>query len=269
MREHTKQWRKSLLSVGKARIPVYEVNSHAGGHPIIVCLGWLERPETFAQNARCLGIEGKQVIAADTMQSGTIKKKDVEERKEAILETLLDAKKIKRCDIVAHSEGALFALRAVVRQPHRFATVVLVNPAGCIGKDSALRLAFRYIREIFLHSGALWREARGKEPFYPEQFEEGKVHILSGIATFFSYPLETIRSVRAIVKADIRGELEEAHRRGVRVIIIHGVEDRVFPHAAMHEYVGDALLVETGGSHVWYLLEPARYAKLVLQALKQ
>ena len=81
---------------------------------------------------------------------------------------------------------------------------------------------------------------------------------------------QTLAEARAIVQADICDLLVDLRRRGTRIAIIHGADDRLFPIEKMRAHVHAGMLDGfycVAGGHQQLLLEPSLHARVSNDAL--
>lgn len=81
---------------------------------------------------------------------------------------------------------------------------------------------------------------------------------------------QTLKEARAIVQADIGEMLVDLRRRGTRIAIIQGADDRLFPIQKMQAHVHTGMVdgfYSVAGGHQQILLEPSRHARLANHAL--
>ena len=81
---------------------------------------------------------------------------------------------------------------------------------------------------------------------------------------------QTFAEARAIAQADIRDMLVDLRRRGTRIAVIHGADDRLFRIEKIQAHV-DTGMVDgfycVAGGHQQILLEPTNHARLANNAL--
>ncbi len=263
-----KQWANpEKLRIGEKDIEVYDIapENKKTDVPVIIGLGWTATPESYKGNIKTYVERGRRVIAPNTPWGIETEQKEnypsAELRKMSALIKVLEEKNVEKVDAVAHSEGAIFAVMAAYFYPERFRNLVLIDPAGMIGKDSLRRLMVGFagdaVRQII---GDLKKEKTGEEGADP----------LGGIKVAAENPLQAIKSVFAIANADIRKMLEEIHSKGIGISIIHGVEDRAFPMKKIQKAVNPKHVdgfYSVKGLHGAYMFEPKLYTPAVDRAL--
>lgn len=281
--EFEKQWgAHARLRACAGKLAIYDAAPAVmkDSLPVVLCAGWMERPRMIRPRARALFARSRRVLTLDTARSGGMSVPpylrkfqsrfgQVELRKACALLALLEEKHIPRADLIAHSEGALFALAAALARPEKFRTLILVNPAGLVGEDGAFALTARFLRELSMRGRSLALAAEGKEPVNLAALRLGAADILGAVGTFLAHPLGALASVRSIARADLRGLVREARGKGLRVGIVHSTADQIFPDPRMHDALAGEVdeFIEPKGSHVWYMVEPERYGDLMDEIL--
>jgi len=244
--------------------------------PTIIGLGWSETPEAQKANIRTLVGKGVRVIAPDTPHGVEAEPMEnyptIELRKMAALIETLEARGVEKADIVAHSEGAIFSVMAAYMYPEKVRNLVLVNPAGMIGKDSLPRLAVGFSSDVVHH---IINGLRGNAPKKEQESSARTLDMLGAVKEVLKNPviqdpLSAIRSIFAIANADIRDMLVAIKKSGIGISVIHSGDDRAFPMDKMQEAIGIEHLdgfYATKGDHAFRLSDP-RHALLVYEALR-
>jgi pimeloyl-ACP methyl ester carboxylesterase len=115
--------------------------------PVVLAPGWSENRKVLQACAAELYAAGRPVIALDhPRRGGTVEPKEEypidELRKALTIREIIKQEGIEKVDILAHSEGAINGAMAASLEPETVRNMVLVNPAGLIGKDTLPRLAY-------------------------------------------------------------------------------------------------------------------------------
>ena len=212
------------LDLPGGRVPVLDVSpEHAKTEvPTMIapCRG--VRPDVYRYNIEVLVGAGRRVVAVDaihgvdTQEEGD--KPHIEQRKAAAMLQTLQAKGIDRTDVLAHSEGGLYAVMAAVQEPARFRNLVLVNPAGIIGRDSPWRLGKGFIEDSKVEA-ARRAHKTDRDATDPKQF----------LKDILAKPGRAFQEALAISQSDIRDMLRYLKEKGIGVSIIHAADDRGFP----------------------------------------
>src|SRR3989344_3196084 len=257
------------MRVGAKNIDIYDVTPEnpKTDVPTIIGLGWSLRPDDLKGTIQSLYELNRRVICPDTPHGIDVESKEgypqIELRKVAALVRTLDERKVSKADIVANSEGGIFAVLAAYFYPERFRNLVLVNPAGMIGKDNFARLNVGFSADVVGH---VIEDMREKRP------SEQRLDILSSLKTVSGSPLQATKSALAMADSDLRDMLKEIRKRGVGIEIIYSVGDQIFPPERIMETIGiehtDALR-PVAGRHNTFYLNPEPYAEVIDEALDE
>lgn len=232
--------------------------------PIIIATGWGEEAQLFKQAMQEIYNRGRRVIffgnPRDTGVIGyaayTILFPEVEIQKAESLLELLKGENIRQVDVVAHSQGALYALFAANIDPDsRFRNIALVAPAGLMREDSFLKLATRWGIGNILKSAI---RNKNLEPL------KGSIQYIT------KNPLRSFKEAFAIASTPIHRFMWYLKSKGIGVSVIHGVDDPVFPMNEVQKATKSKHLVgfySTVGDHNIVYTHPEKYIPLVLNAL--
>lgn len=209
--------------------------------PVLLAPGWGSTPEVFKDTLRIMSEQERRVLSLTHSQernSGLVtagpellKKYPEEElRKAFALIGLLWAKGIKKTDVVAHSEAGINVAIAASLAPERFRNIVFVGPAGLVGKDSFPSLFKRFAVDA-IRDGIRIMLGTAKPEEIVRLSRAGK----ETTRIFLKNPVRSIRQAMAISKSDTREMLNDLHRHGIGIGIIHGVDDPIFPMGRIQE----------------------------------
>ena len=162
---------------------------------------------------------------------------------EAILQLVI-GKNIPQVDIVAHSEGAIGVVIAASLEPQRFRSLVLVDPAGFIGKDSFPKLAGRFSLKMIRDNFRLLYDSQTRRPL-ARFLKEGTKFALT-------HPVQCMQEASAIPRVQMEDLLKEIHTAGVRIAIVSGVDDPVFPMQRLQQVIKSNMIdgfVSVKGGH--------------------
>lgn len=140
---------------------------------------------------------------------------------------IIEAKGLPKVDAVAHSEGAINLITVAARNPERFRNIILVAPAGFIGKDSFGSLALRFAKNFFAD--------RPKTLSGISITEQEKIltplssRIKRVLRCIYGNLFRVLSEIEGIAKSDIYGQLKKLKEAGIKIIIVAPVEDEVFP----------------------------------------
>ena len=145
---------------------------HGGGtRPFVLLHGFTGSRRDFAPRAAELAALGRVVLPdlrghGDSTNTGTEAGYTFDQLAADLL-AFLDALGIERCDLLGHSMGGMIALRAALRWPERFASLVLLDTSARVPDDLArepIELAARIAREAGMPQLAKLLRARSSSP---------------------------------------------------------------------------------------------------------
>lgn len=179
----------------------------------------------------------------------------------------MNKKELKTVDLIAHSEGAIPAIIAALSYPERFRAIVFVDPAGLIGKDSTIKLGARFA-SMLLKDAQRMRKA-------PEDKKENMLKAARESAKYFlTNPKRGIQEVNAIADADIYEMLTALKGLGIKVSVIHGTDDSLFPMGKVLRTAREKGGIDTigfysvKGDHREISVHPEEYTALAVNALE-
>lgn len=237
--------------------------------PTFVAPGWTATPETFKENLHDMNELGRRVVMTNTPHGIAIDNSEhpedlseAEARKAATMMKIIEQKNLDKVDVVAHSEGGLWATAAAMMNHEKFRNLVLVNPVGIIGKDNLKRLAIDFTADS-VHQKIRSLKNKEENKIVSRQTKES-------IKAIAKNPKQAFKQILAIANADIILALEILKKQGIGVSIIHSVDDKAFPMERAQEAVKAHLIdgfYSTKGSHNEILLKHREFSKLIDQAL--
>jgi pimeloyl-ACP methyl ester carboxylesterase len=241
--------------------------------PTIYVPGFSATPEALKDPIIRMAEAGRRVISAyaphgvkGELEHESLPK--IEAQKLDLFLQLIEYKKLGKVNVVANSEASLYVVIAATLFPEKFENIVLVDPAGLIGKDGAFQLLQRVVEDMKKEGqlkGNLPQSVRPSE--FPSPRSVGMKSILSNVKA-------SIQEIQAISTADIADALREIHTNGIGVSIIHGADDRIFPMERLQEMVTSDMVsgfYSVAGSHnSIYQYEPyERAVEAALTALEK
>ena len=124
-----------------------------------------------------------------------------------------------------HSMGAISVLVAAAARAENVSGVVLMNPAGLIGKDTPARLSLRFVKDsvgwrYWLHPLSVARYVKGFTGYIGKNIK----HIPSQIG--------------AIARSDTRDLIKQLSDDGIPISIIISEKDKAFPANRIRESLG-------------------------------
>lgn len=239
--------------------------------PIVVMPGWGETPDTHKDTLNTVANLHRRAIAIKIPRLGGVDSKVGYPRSEynkarALIDTL-DKKELRAVDLIAHSEGAIPAIIAALNYPERIRSIVFVDPAGLIGKDSTPKLAARF-------AGMLAKDAlrMAKVPM------NKKLNMLRAVReatkSFIANPLKGVQEVNTIAASDIYNMLTALGEFDIKVSVIHGTNDSLFPLEKVLKEAREKGGVDTvgfysvKGDHREISVHPEKYTALAVNALE-
>ena len=232
--------------------------------PVIVAPGWSESFRVFEDSLRVLVGEGRRASSIAHARGGEMPDAKSEHaimelRKATALLKIVEEAGAEKVDAIAHSEGAINLMIAASISPEKFRSIVLVNPAGLIGPDKFLPLISRFTKNIVTSAleGAM-------EPSSIVRRSKGGAAAVSYATTNFS---NAFKEANEISKSDIHNLLQDLHGKGVRIAVIHGVDDPVFPMKRMNKERSELTaqeidgFVSVKGGHNEIYVHPEQYMK--------
>jgi pimeloyl-ACP methyl ester carboxylesterase len=264
---------------GSTPIEVYDIQPEniKSEVPAFFVPGWAASPEVFRENILLIAKEGRRVLSANTVHGidqdpdfGKGDKKYVvaELRKAAALIKVIEKKGIEKIDLITHSEGSINGLIAATMIPDKIRNIILVNPAGLIGKDTFPRLLKGFSLEQ-IHK-TINDENRPTYNLDRVEKKPGQKHALNVMKNVAGNVLQSLREGLAIANSDIKDMLKSLKDEGKHIAVIHGAQDHAFPMNKMQEIVDDEMVdgfYSVKGGHNQVILNPAAYTKVINHAL--
>jgi len=142
------------IKIEEEELDVYDISPEKTKTeiPVVFSLGYSTTPEIYAENIRVLAESGRRVISVDSphgLKVHTVPEElsgilpEVELPKLSAVVESLNELGIDKVDVVGHSEGGSYMALAAYLYPKKFRNLVLVDPAGMIGKDNIFDLVKR------------------------------------------------------------------------------------------------------------------------------
>lgn len=254
------------LYSGKLHVVDVQPEQEKSEIPVFVAPGWVANAEVLKDNILGCAKEGRRTLSLQNFHG--IKAENIDEypnaelRKVAALIKTLDEKGIDTVDVIAHSEGALYTTIAARLYPDRFRNIVLVAPAGMIGKDNIARLSVSFSHDITRQTVNGVIDGSIRKPMLRAYQESGKA-MASG-------PLQSVKQVFAIADAEIHNWLKELKDQGLGIAVIHGVDDKALPMERMQKVAKLEQMhgfYSVKGGHNDIYLKPKAFTALAEHAL--
>lgn len=168
-------------------------------------------------------------------------------------------------NLVAHSEGAIYgAIGALLAlgEGIQVKNLVLVSPAGLIGKDTTSHLIKRFFTNAFT-----------EEKQTGEKDRRSNLRRRRGEAVkAMTHPKLSLKEAHAIAHIPLDNILAELKKRGVNIAVIQGNLDIVFPIRRMEqqaEKAGVDMFYESRGGHNSLITRADLYAIQIDDALRR
>jgi len=238
--------------------------------PLVFAPGWGQTARAYAIPLRTFAERGRHVVslfqpARGRSITGQTDLPREQARKAQALIGAIARLRLERVDLVAHSEGALGAVIAAALYPQRVRNLILVDPAGLIIGDRWYRLVGRFGQMIVqcaleATTNAAERRALVWAMVNPTVYS-------------LTHPLRALAQISALAGWHNLDLLRGLRGAGVGVVVITGVDNRVFPIDRSGPFARDGVLIVDGfhsvrGGHA-KLLGDARYAGAILDAIDQ
>ena len=197
--------------------------------PLIIEGGWLGNIPTWEKNARLFADMGRRVIIVGAPHGITPNREDpdlplAELRKAEAFVPILDAKGIEEADVLTHSEGGVFMTAAALEHPERIRTLVYYAPVGLIGDDGFWKLAWRFLTDMKNQADDIKKGKGGAE-----RKEQDRTGLMPALKILLSSPLQSLKEVLAMAGRQTQENIRALHDKGVKIIIMHPVNDAVSP----------------------------------------
>lgn len=270
------QWaHPETVNFGRETVQVYDIKPEHQKTPVPVVLapGWAGTPEMYKENIQTLVGKNRRVISVNAPhgidynkeeipQHEAVKIPEAEMRKIATLINTIKSRGVEKVDAIGHSQGCMDTVLAASLYPEYFQNIVLVNPAGMIGKDSLPRLMAGFsLDAIKGHIEELRKNGYSK----PLKTVDNVM-----LDSIIKDPIQAFREVLAISDAQIHEFLIGLREKGVGVSIVSAVEDDAFPTERMQEIVTKDMVdgfYTVKGKHNQFIYDANVYTELAENAL--
>ncbi len=271
------QWdHPEKMTLSGAEVEFYDISPESlkTETPTAMVEGWGGTPEMYRENIKTLVDQGRRTLAVDAphgidYNEGEMLSEEIDKMPDAVLRKIaaliksLDEKQVGQIDAVAHSEGCLAVIVAATLYPLRFRDVVLVNPAGMIGKDNFWRLATSFSVDVIKGYVDEIRKNGISEPMLRSIREVGSSAVKD--------PIKAFREVLAISDAEIHELLIGMRANGIGISIVSTVDDGVFPQERLQKIITKDMVdgyFVAKGHHGEFQLNAEPYTKLADYALQ-
>lgn len=229
--------KKDIVEIDGKKIGVVDIKPQTPKTdvPVFICPGWAENSSVFKKNILTMAELGRETFFIDSAHGINIKgtKEDTDNfpkaelRKVEAFIKVLEEKNIDKIDAVAHSEGGIYLIIAAILYPEKFRNLVLVDPAGIIGKDNFIGLAKRFSADLINEIKRGIKEPNIRGPIIKKTYEAAKAIIAN--------PKRSMEEVFAIAETRIDDLLRGLKEKGIGISIIHAVDDKAFPMKRVKE----------------------------------
>lgn len=248
---------------------VFEVDTEAGkvkynalapegwkaNRPVIAIGGWGINLGGMRDLGRSLYDNQRASLMVDFTDSKSTSPYGVYDRSRSLVEVLDDAR-VPQVDVVAQSEGALFASLAAYTDPDRFKNLVLACPAGLIGSDSVLKLAQRFAPNV---ARSLSKDMVDN-PAIATRINLGVTSMTT------KKPVESFKRVQDLAGFSIDGWLALVRQKGVGVGVIQANRDSVFPPQRLENNVRPMDKFANADSYASFINKQAGHQELMINS---
>ena len=212
---------------------------------------------------RTLIIDAPHGVADETATAGANGLPMAQARRVTALRAAVDDKQLHEIDAIGHSEGCLDVIYGAHVAPMLFRNLVLVDAPGLLGHDTAWRLAGRFLADAICSFFDSIRQPTLKRPLGRAAREIG--------GSFMRSPRLALREIPSIAGSQIQTVLRQLGTAGIRVSMVHAVNDGTFPMEQVQRRVKQDMVdgfLSVKGRHDQFQLEPVEYSKLAEYALR-
>lgn len=231
---------------------IWHETNPSGDRTVLLVGGITEGISTLGGLTDALGNEGFRVLSYDQTAKPADVRDETDEyfaryhtNKVEQVGDIIEAAPMngEKISLFAHSQGAVFAIEAALKHADKVDKVILANPAGLFD-DSFKRLAGRFAVETV------------RKTFTPTKLAQKQQ--INGTKSMVSHPKSFLGDAVDIGHGDIRNQIRELRGRGVRVDVLVGAKDQVFPWRLMEkginpdgEIVPEEIVVDSISSYVY------------------
>lgn len=199
-------------------------------YPIIIAPGWSEDSQHMEIQAKELEAFGYHTLIISHPRTGKLPDKPFSKEKciyppagfQRSLNIIgqLEDSGWNKVDVIAHSQGCIDATVAAILPPEKFNLLLFLNPAGLLENDSFVRLVARYSSQLL------------QDPDY---------HRYRSFKHVFKNPYRAYKEAKSVAGVDIRYSLLHLRQKhDIKVAIVTGTEDPVFPIHRLHHLAPEA-----------------------------
>jgi alpha-beta hydrolase superfamily lysophospholipase len=230
-------------SLGVSRVIDILPSAPSGKFPVFLASGMGATPEVNGEIIRQLVSSGRETISvAHDRQGGHANNVDSEMklsaellRKAQVVNEIIDSKHMK-VDAIGHSEGAMVIVIAALLKPGNFNNIVLIEPAGMVGKHSLRTLIQRQLEENKAVDARRKKDLTIGDAAQSSGKEFNRHLVQSGVRALYE--------LISVTETEIPEMLRTVHALGIGISIIHAGNDRVFPMETFQQVASDSLRTE-------------------------
>jgi pimeloyl-ACP methyl ester carboxylesterase len=236
--------------------------------PLFVAPGWAETFETLREPIKVFFDGGRRVLSVDHArftprisdendeaymeplseeEKKILAEYDLEDQgglpfpeliKARAILSVIESQDVDVTDVVAHSEGAINTMIAAALKPEKFRNIILVGAAGIAnkGEDNAAKRVVGGVRTL--------GQDIHKSITHPKLREA----IIRGNNESFKYigsnPATALEEVGAIAGFNIEKMIEKLAEKGLKISIVHGTDDLMFPLDEMQKMIDNESVYE-------------------------
>lgn len=248
--------------------------------PVFLAPGWGVTIKVEIDEVKTLVDSNRRVVTLNYPRTGGDSSLSSEEsanqhseaelRKALTILDVLEKKGIEKTDMLLHSESGVNGVLAATLAPEKFRNIILYAPGGLIGKDTFTKLMLRFGREFSARPASL-----KDVPITATEKWAKSTSLAECVKYIAANPVRAIKEAKGIAGSQIHEMLQFLHNKGIGIIVMAMVDDRVFPMERMQEMVKaemvDGFLSMKGG-HTGIREHPEIYmraAEKMLSALEK
>ena len=257
--------------------------------PAIFLRGWGTTADVYKTNLKEIARAQRRAIAIDEPHGIDIENlpdeerfkgqeiPEVELRKVTALLKTIDEKELVQVDLITHSEGAIYGSYAALLRPDKVRSMVVVDPAGMVGEDKQGRLLAGAALDVALQTARIYRNILKQGGI--DAFKKSMIGGRDVAKVVASNPKHQLESIAVIAESQVHEILETLRDLGIKIAIIHGVDDKFFSMEKVQKKTleknqeGETVhrsadgFYSVQGTHNEIYLHPERFTKVINHAL--
>lgn len=239
------------------------------------------------------GLLQKEKLKEFKESIGQIPDSGIELRKIAATDEMLNNEGVEATDVVAHSEGALQAVLFALMNLEKVRNIVLIGSTGMIENDTVKDLVLRAKEDTDLQTQNIKDKLAGINPRERQEYKGEKLPkinleyeitpeelkaqgheakentrwgLIEKIKLIAHNPLADAESIKTISAADIAPALEFLRANGVKIGLIHAVDDKLMDYERVRKHSSKKLMdgsYAIQGSHCSFAHNPGKHALMI------